>query len=125
MTYENCVNPGSLPHAYPSLCPSRAKEQQKEADDFGLSTRYEEDAQRHHTAFALPCPRLSGHRPPPVAEPARELKPVMEKEMKRAEEARGNAGLVSTMVFVDKSASMSVCDSRVRTLPLTNKLKKY
>nr|XP_040044089.1 uncharacterized protein LOC120826144 isoform X2 [Gasterosteus aculeatus aculeatus] len=71
----------------------RAKEQQKEADDFGLSTRYEEDAQRHHTAFALPCPRLSGHRPPPVAEPARELKPVMEKEMKRAREARGNAGL--------------------------------
>ncbi|XP_068432016.1 uncharacterized protein [Clinocottus analis] len=74
------------PDDRPSL---RAEEQQEEADDLGPSTRYEEAKRQYHTAFTLPCPYLSGHRHPHVAKPAQELTPVMEEEMKRNEEAKG------------------------------------
>lgn len=79
---------------------SRAGEQQKETDDLGLSTQYEEDKQLYHTDFTLPCPYLSGHRHPHVAKPTRVLSPAMEEKMKRnEEEAKGKRNLVSMMTL--------------------------
>lgn len=77
----------TLPHSHTSapLFLSRAKEQQKEADDSGLSSKCKEDEQQFHTDSVLPCPYLSGRRHPHVSKPARVLSPVMEEEMKRNE----------------------------------------
>ncbi|XP_034401700.1 uncharacterized protein LOC117739418 isoform X2 [Cyclopterus lumpus] len=68
----------------------RAEEQQKEASDLGLRSRYEEDKWQYHEAFTLPCPYLSGQIHPHVAKPARELNPVIKEEMKRNEEGKEN-----------------------------------
>ena len=86
-----------------SLSLSRAEEQQKETDDLGLSTKYEEERQQYHTEFTLPCPYLSGRRHPHVAKPARVLSPVMEVEMKlNEEEAERKRDLVSMMTMEAK-----------------------
>lgn len=90
----------TLPHSHTCSAPlflSRAKEQQKEADDSGLSTKCKEDEQQYHTdSVGPPCPYLTGHRHPHVAKPARVLSPVMEEEMKRNEGvAKGGNILVS------------------------------
>ncbi|XP_036948296.1 uncharacterized protein LOC119016523 isoform X4 [Acanthopagrus latus] len=72
-------------HTAPESRTTRAKEQQKEADDSGLSSKCKEDEQQFHTDSVLPCPYLSGRRHPHVSKPARVLSPVMEEEMKRNE----------------------------------------
>lgn len=97
VAYKRCVNPATLPHVSAPLFLSRAKEQQKEADDSGLSTKCKEDEQQYHTdPVGPPCPYLAGHRHPHVARPARVLSPVMEEEMKRNEGvAKGGNILVS------------------------------
>ncbi|XP_054462540.1 uncharacterized protein LOC129097657 [Anoplopoma fimbria] len=89
----------------------RAEEHQKEADDLGLSTRYEENKQQRHTAFTLPRPYLSGHRHPHVAKPARELNPVMEEEMKRKEEAKWKKK--SEEDARDKQSNVANYDSKI------------
>ncbi|TKS88621.1 hypothetical protein D9C73_022948 [Collichthys lucidus] len=65
--------------------PERAEEQQKETDDLGLSMQHKDEKVEYHTDVILPCPYLSDHRHPHVAQPVWVLSPVMEVEMKRNE----------------------------------------
>ncbi|XP_019130985.1 uncharacterized protein c19h1orf94 isoform X2 [Larimichthys crocea] len=65
--------------------PERAEEQQKETDDLGLSIQHKDKKVQYHTDFILPCPYLSDHRHPHVAQSVWVLSPVMEVEMKRNE----------------------------------------
>ncbi|GAA6231866.1 uncharacterized protein LOC108900433 isoform X1 [Lates japonicus] len=74
---------GTSPESKPG---HRAEEQQKEAEDLGLSTKYEEDKQQHHNKFTLPFSYLSGRRHFRAANPAWVLSPLMEVEMKLNEE---------------------------------------
>lgn len=79
-----------------SLFLSRAEEQQKETDDLGLSIQYKDKKVQYHTDFILPCPYLSDHRHPHVAQSVWVLSPVMEVEMKRNEvEEKKKRNLVS------------------------------
>ncbi|KAK5883941.1 hypothetical protein CesoFtcFv8_020212 [Champsocephalus esox] len=60
--------------------------EEKQADDLGQSTRYEEETHQNRTAFILPCPYLLGRNQPHIAEPARVVNPEMKKEIQRNEE---------------------------------------
>ncbi|XP_041822890.1 uncharacterized protein LOC121628056 [Melanotaenia boesemani] len=71
---------------------TRAKEWQRDINDFGVSTQYEVDKKQCPTDFTLSCPYLSGHIHPNVAKPARETSPAVKlviklnnKEAKRRE----------------------------------------
>ncbi|XP_074470070.1 uncharacterized protein c19h1orf94 isoform X1 [Sebastes fasciatus] len=118
-TWQNkdCTAPDNKPGHH------RAEEQQREADDLGLSARYEEDKQQYHVAFALPSSYLSGPRRPHDAEPERVLSPVMEGEMKRnEEEAKRKRSLVSVRTL-EADCTLEE-DAGVKQMSVENSLKK-
>lgn len=101
-TFYRCVNP---PYCL-SLFWSRAEE--KQADDLGQSTRYEEETHQNRTAFILPCPYLLGRNQPHISEPARVVNPEMKKEIQRnEEEANGKRNVVSMTSLKAKVVSHS------------------
>ncbi|XP_067468092.1 uncharacterized protein [Thunnus thynnus] len=98
----------------------RAEEQQKETDALSLSTQCEENKQKYHTDFTLPCPYLSGRRHPHVAEPVRVLSPVMEEKIKPNKEAtEGKRNLEKDAEEVPQSGSRSDKQSASPVLPFT------